>query len=277
MQLASGSKVLSLEKVRVVGVLNVTPDSFVSESRVAVSEDIVPRALKLLGDGADILEIGGQSTGPESCDVSLEEELDRVIPAVRGMRDAFPDAWIAVDTFQAAVAQSALLAGADFINDVTAGRGDPAMLSVIAHSGCPCVLMYAKDPTPRTTKSDVRYDDVVGTIHAFLEERIAAATNAGIARSQIIVDPGLGHFVSSDPGYSFEILRRLAEFTDLGPVLVSPSRKSFLAGSRDLSVFDRLPATLAATTMAVLHGAGFLRTHDVKETRELVDGIAKIL
>ncbi len=276
MQLVSGSKVLSLERVRIVGVLNVTPDSFVSESRVATAEDSVSRALQLHEDGADILEIGGQSTGPGSPDVSLEEELDRVIPAVKAIRDALPDAWIAVDTFQAAVARSSLFAGADLINDVTAGRGDPAMLSVIAHFRCPYVLMYAKDATPRTSKSERIYEDVIAAIHAFLSERKAAAMSAGVLEAQIIVDPGLGHFVSSDPRYSFEIIRRLREFTDLAPVLLSPSRKSFLAGSNNLAVSERLPATLAATAMAVVHGARFIRTHDVQETRELVDGLAKI-
>jgi dihydropteroate synthase len=140
------------------------------------------------------------------------------------------------------------------------------MFSVISNAGCPIVLMFAKDETPRTTIQNVEYDDVVMHVHAFLEKRIAAALEAGIARDRLIVDPGLGHFVSSNPEYSFDILRRLREFSDLGPVLVSPSRKSFLAGPKNLPPKDRLPATLDASELATKNGASLVRTHDVLET-----------
>lgn len=255
----------------IVGVINVTPDSFVEASRKEGEEAVLQRARQFIADGADILEIGGESTGPTSVDVTVETELQRVIPAIRVMRNAFPSAWIAVDTVKAGVADAALKEGADMINDVSAGRSDPKMFSVLATAGCPVVLMFAKDPSPRTTIQPIEYGDVVAHIHAFLESRIEAAVSAGIRRECILVDPGLGHFVSANPDYSFEILRRLREFTDLGPVLVSPSRKSFLAGPKNLSAKDRLPATLDASELAVKNGAAFIRTHDVLETKKRLE------
>lgn len=254
----------------IIGVLNVTPDSFYTPSRTESADALLSQAQDFLEHGADILEIGGESTGPQSKDVSLEDELQRVIPAVLALRKKFPEARIAVDTWKSAVAKAALDAGANLINDVTAGRGDSAMFSVVAAAGCPLVLMYAKDATARTTIHSEQYDDVIETVRNFLSERIAAAEAAGIAKSSLILDPGLGHFVSSDPAVSYEILARLSELQDLGPLLVSPSRKSFLAGPEQSPPEERLPATLAASALAFLQGASFLRTHDVADTKKMI-------
>jgi dihydropteroate synthase len=251
-------------------VINATPDSYFKGSRIESPEEGIQRVKNIIADGADIVEIGGESTGPGSKDVSPEEECKRVLPVVVAIRRAFPDIWIAVDTHTATVASQALIAGADMINDVTAGRSDPEMFSVIARSGCPYVMMYAKDPVPRTTVKPVQYDDVIKTIRLFLTERKARAMAAGIKESQIIIDPGLGHFLSSDPKYSFEVINRLKELCDLGPVFLSPSRKSFLAGDKNDPPDERLPATLAVTAVAVLNGARLIRTHDVRATRQVV-------
>ncbi|OGJ62466.1 dihydropteroate synthase [Candidatus Peribacteria bacterium RIFCSPLOWO2_01_FULL_51_18] len=256
--------------VAVVGVVNVTPDSYFPESRISGPEEIVGRVRTLTEEGADVIEIGGESTGPGSTDVSPGEELGRVIPAVKKVREAFPDVWISVDTNKSAVAKEALLAGADMVNDVTAGQHDPEMFSVIAGAGCPYVIMYSKDPTPRTTVSPRQYSDVVETVKSFLIKRKAEAVAAGVKESQIIIDPGLGHFLSSDTKYSFEVIKRLKEFTDLGPVFLSPSRKSFLAGPRNDLAAERLPATLAVTVIAVLNGARLIRTHDVAATKRAI-------
>lgn len=272
MKLLSHGRTLHLNgRPRIVAILNATPDSYYDGGIYSDDSVLADRAVRCIEEGADILEIGGESTGPGSKDVSLDDELTRVIPAVDAVRSRLPDAWIAVDTWKAELARQAIARGADMINDVTAGRGDPQMFPVIAGAGCPYVMMYSKDSSARTTVAPVQYDDVIGTIHAFLEERVHVAEAAGIHRSQIIVDPGLGHFVSSDPQYSFRILHSLRSFTDLGPVLVSPSRKSFLAGPRHLPPKDRLPATLEASSIAVKNGAAFVRTHDVKEMREVLD------
>lgn len=257
---------MNFDHPTVVAILNVTPDSYVDGGRNTDFNDLIAHAREALEGGAEILELGGESTGPASVDVSEQEELKRVLPALSVLRREFPDACIAVDTVKASVAEAVLQAGAFMINDVSAGRFDSRMFSVIARRGCPYVMMYSKDPTPRTTREDRQYDDVIATIRAFLIERIEAAKRAGVIASQLIVDPGLGHFVSSDPKYSFEILNRLSEFKDLAPIFVSPSRKSFLAGPENLPVSKRLPATLEASVRAVKNGAVFIRTHDPKET-----------
>ncbi len=255
----------------IVAILNVTPDSYVDGGKYADIAAVVAQAKRFAEEGADIIEIGGESTGPGSPDVALAEELARVVPAVEAVQKALPGMRIGVDTWKSQVASAALKAGASLINDITAGRGDPAMFTVLAAAGCPCVLMYSKDAGPRTTKDAKHYDDVIGTIANFLDERVAAAEQAGIAKKNIIVDPGLGHFVSADPHYSFVILDHLAEFASIGPVLVSPSRKSFLAGPQNLPVSDRLPATLAASVTAMRNGASFIRTHDVAETKRALE------
>lgn len=249
-----------------MGILNVTPDSFYDGGRFDGTERAVAKALEMLADGADWIDVGGESTGPNSENVSVKEELARVIPVIEGMKVR----QISIDTWKAAVAENALDAGASMVNDVTAGRGDPAMFALIAERGCSYVMMRSKDPTPRTTVKNEQYDDVIKTIHEFFEERIAAAERAGVKKSQLILDPGLGHFVSSDSSYSWEILERLTELHDLGcPILVSPSRKSFTAEHGE-PPDDRLPGTLKATRLAVEHGATIIRTHDVKETQALL-------
>ena len=257
-----------MHPVQIVGALNVTPDSFHDGGQFTSIDTAVARAGQMIEDGADIIEIGGESTGPKSADVPPGEELQRVIPVVRAIRKKFPAAVISVDTYKSAVAQAALDEGAVMINDVTGGRSDSQMFPAVARSSAQIVLMYAKDPTPRTTIEDRQYDDVVATIKDFLWERKSLAITAGIPEDRIILDPGLGHFVSSDARYSFEIIGRLGEFLDLGsPIFLSPSRKSFLAGPEKLPPADRLPGTIAASAIAVLHGATYIRTHDVQEVR----------
>ncbi len=276
MKFTSRNRTLAItKKTNVIGVINVTPDSFVTASRVQTEAEIIARAREYIDGGAEILEIGGESTGPGSKDVSVSDECARVLPAVQILRQHFPQCWIAVDTYKSEVASQALSEGADLINDVTAGRGDDQMFSVIAEARCPVILMFAKDSSARTTIADARYVDVIATITSFLSERIDAAKKSGI--SQIIVDPGLGHFVSSDPAVSWEILTRLAELIPLGPILVSPARKSFLAGPTQLPSSLRLPATIAANCLASVNGASFIRTHDVRQTRQALDAVSSII
>ncbi len=264
-------KPVSRAAPEVIGVLNVTPDSFYAGSRVQTMDDVLAAARRMLAEGASLLEVGGESSGPGSPDVSIDAELSRTVPAVTAIRRMFPDCRIVVDTWKAAVAREALAAGAEIINDVTAGRGDPEMFRTVAEAGAGIVLMFSKDPTPRTTVRSVTYDDVIATVRTFLAARIAAAVAAGTARERIIIDPGLGHFVSSDPFYSYEILARLRELTDLAPVLVSPSRKSFLAGPSGLPPSERLPATVAASVLAALRGASFIRTHDTGSVKQALE------
>lgn len=261
-----------MAQYKIVGILNTTPDSYVDGGHFVDIDAAILRAGQMLQEGADIVEIGGESTGPNSKDVSLEEERKRTIPFIEAIHGHYPNAFLSVDTTKSAVAKEAIEAGVQMVNDVSAGRNDPEMFAVIASAKVPYVLMYSKDATPRTTVQTTQYDDVVATIKTFFEERIAAAKAAGIQDSQIILDPGLGHFVSSDPQYSFEILARLEEFSSFGyPIFLSPSRKSFLAGKEELPVVDRLPGTIAASALALLNGAAFIRTHDVLQLKRACD------
>ena len=238
-----------------MGILNVTPDSFSDAGRFE-KEDIVDVARQMLRDGATVLDIGGEASGPGSVDVSLDEELQRVIPAVKSIRRALPEVIISVDTWKSEVAQATLEAGANWINDVTAGRGDERIFEVVARFGAPLILMYSKDPTARTTKEAKTYEDVVATIKSFLKERIALAESYRV--KEIIIDPGMGGFISSIPDYSFEIIDRIEEFYDLGkPILVGASRKGFLGE-------DRLGGTLAVT-LQLRNKVDYLRVHDVYE------------
>ncbi len=251
----------------IVGVLNTTPDSYFDGGQYDRIDAAVERAGQMLAEGADIIEVGGQSTGPGSSDVSVDEELTRTIPTIEAISAAYPAARISIDTFQSRIAAAAIDAGASMVNDVTAGRGDAAMFATLAKHDVPLVLMYSKDPTARTTIEERAYEDVIETISSFLMERIAEAQAQGIDRRRIIIDPGMGHFISSDPRYSFEVIARLKELTALGPVFVSPSRKSFLAGPRNLPAADRLPATIVVSAIAVQQGASYIRTHDVASVR----------
>lgn len=242
-----------------VGILNITPDSFSDGGRfegVGGLENVVEVAKGMIADGANILDIGGESTGPGSQEVSLEEELRRVIPAIRAVREALPEVTISVDTWKSEVARQALELGADWVNDVTAGRGDANMFEVVAAAGAKMVLMYSKQNSPRTDREMVDYDDVMATVKAFLRERIAVARAAGVL--DIVVDPGMGAFVSGEPRYSYELIERIEELRELGcPILVGTSRKGFLGE-------DRLGMTLW-TTLQLRGKVDFLRVHDVLE------------
>jgi dihydropteroate synthase len=267
-----------MSNVQIVGILNVTPDSYFDGGRYSSVDLAVKRAGELLQEGADIIEIGGESTGPTSPDVSLEEELRRTIPVIRAIHKEYPRAMLSVDTYKSVVVTQAIEAGVTMVNDVTAGRGDKDMFAVLAKTDAKVIIMYAKDQTPRTTIAATKYDDVMKTVHDFLKERKATMEKSGIAASRIILDPGLGHFVSSDPQYSFEIIARLEELRDLGcPLLLSPSRKSFLAGTENLGPGERLSGTIVCSAIAVLHGATFIRTHDVLPVRRACTVAQEIL
>lgn len=258
-------------KRAIMGILNVTPDSFYDGGRHNNANAACVRAEEMLAEGADSIDIGGESTGPGSEEITQKEELRRVLPVIKTIREKQPHAILSIDTYHADVARSALEAGAQMINDVTAGRGDPGMFALIAEKGCSFIMMRSKDSSARTTAHATKYADVLKTIHAFFEERIEEALTAGVKKEQIILDPGLGHFVSSDPTYSWHVLENLEFLRDFGcPILVSPSRKSFTARTPDEPPSERLERTLEATEIAIEHGATIIRTHDVAETKELL-------
>jgi len=266
-------------RTQVMGILNVTPDSFWDGGRTPSVEAAVERARRCAAAGADWLDIGGESTGPGSPDVSTEEELRRVVPVVAALARDVPLP-ISVDTTKAEVAAAALAAGAVMINDIGALRWDPEMATVIARAGAAVVLMYTKDNTPRTTTRDVVYEDVVETVCEFLLDRIDCARAAGIAADRIVIDPGLGWFVGADPRYSYEIVCGLDRIGSLGyPLLIGPSRKSFLAsdGIRPpRPPADRLMPTAAVVAVATWLGAAIVRVHDVEEMAQVVGTVEAI-
>ncbi len=257
-----------------MGILNVTPDSFSDGGAYHGPEEAAARGVEMIAEGADIIDVGGESTRPGSRPVSEDEELDRVVPAVRALRER-TGALISVDTMKAAVAREALAAGADVVNDVSALRFDPGMAGVIAASGAPVVLMHMRG-TPETMQSLPPYRDLFGEISTFLAERIEAARAAGIAAEKVIVDPGIGF------GKTVEDNLALIDGLDFlaaldRPVLAGASRKGFIGRTLGLGPGDRLEGSLAAEVLCIAQGAHILRVHDVRSARRAADMADAIL
>jgi dihydropteroate synthase len=251
---------------RIMGVVNVTPDSFSDGGAFLERDAAVEHGLRLAFEGADLLDIGGESARPGAEPVPEREELDRVIPVIEGIRARDEAVRISIDTSKAAVAAAALDAGADYVNDVTALRGDPDMAALVAERGVDVCLMHMLG-TPRTMQSEAHYDDVVADVREFLEQRVEAAVGAGIALERIEVDPGIGFAKNVD--HNLELLGRLREIASLGrPVVLGTSRKSFLGKITGRETAERVPATLATVVMAYERGAEVFRVHDVAAARD---------
>lgn len=250
-------------KTRIMGILNITPDSFSDGGRHFDPEKAVARALQMVEDGADIIDIGGESTRPGSAPVSLEEELRRTIPIIRALIRQLPVP-LSIDTYKAGVAQQALEAGAAIVNDISGLRFDPAMPGIIAAYKVPVVIMHIKG-TPRDMQLNPVYTALIPEIIAYLRESISIAMRAGIPEEMLILDPGLGFGKTFE--HNLQILNRLAEFSALGkPLLLGPSRKAFIGRILDNAPSsERLEGTAAAVTASILNGAHIVRVHDVKE------------
>lgn len=245
-----------------MGILNVTPDSFSDGGRYLKTEEAVARGLEMAEEGADLIDVGGESTRPGSGPVSLDEELKRVVPVVEKLA-ARTDRPISIDTTKSEVAKQALAAGAAVVNDVSAFRVDKEMSGVVAAARAPVVLMHMKG-TPKDMQADPQYDDVMDEIAAFLAERIKFAEAGGVPRQRILLDPGLGFGKAVD--HNLEIIRRLGELKSLGcPIVLGPSRKAFIGDASGAEVEDRVHGTAAAVAAAVGKGASVVRVHDVRE------------
>jgi dihydropteroate synthase len=248
-----------------MGVVNVTPDSFSDGGRFLEPETAVAHGLRLEAEGAQILDIGGESTRPGASPVAAENELGRVLPVIDGLRAAGARAQISIDTSKAAVAQAALEAGATMVNDVTALR-DPDMAAAVAEAQADVCLMHMPGD-PRTMQIDPHYDDVVSEVKAFLSERLRRAVAAGISEERILLDPGIGFGKTVE--HNLELLARLDELVDLGrPVVIGTSRKSFLGRLTGRPVDERVPATIASCVIAFERGATVFRVHDVAPVRD---------
>jgi len=289
---------------RLMGVLNVTPDSFSDGGRFLAPELAIEHGRRLIAEGADIVDVGGESTRPGAEPVAVEEERSRVQPVIEVLGAAPGGAQISIDTSKAGVARAALGAGASLVNDVTAFRADPEMAGLVADSGAECCLMHMRGE-PRTMQANPRYADVVDEVKAFLEERLAFAVSEGVSERRVLLDPGIGFGKTLE--HNLELLRRLDELLTLGcPIVIGTSRKRFLgqivadalaagaaarpAGAPGVSVTDdgpatvaqpevatRLPGTLASNVLALERGASVFRVHDVAAVREALEVAAATL
>ena len=261
------------DRVLVMGILNVTPDSFYDGGRFSRPEDAIEQGLRMADEGADIVDVGGESTRPGSQPISVQEEMDHVLPVVEGIRRRSP-VHVSIDTTKADVAGEAVSLGAGIINDVSALRFDERMAAVAARAGAFVVLMHMQG-SPETMQRAPSYTDVMKEICSFLANRIRSAVEAGIDAEKIFVDPGIGFGKTLD--HNLTVLRSLARLADLGrPVLVGLSRKTFLGAILNVPPEERIEATIAANTAAILNGASIIRVHDAKEGRRTADVAARL-
>lgn len=266
-------KLLDLSTPQVMGILNVTPDSFFSGSRVLQIEDAYKKADKMLSEGASMLDIGGHSTRPGADAVSEEEELNRVLPVVEMLRKRFPKAIISIDTFRALVARKSIEAGAHIINDIAGGNLDPLMFETVAELNVPYILMHSRG-TPQTMKELNQYDDLVTDVLRELQAKIYQLRQLGV--KDIVADMGFGFAKNADQNYV--LLRELRAFEALEvPLLVGVSRKSMIWRKLDITPDQSLNGTTALNTVAILNGANILRVHDVKEAIEVVKLVRLLL
>ena len=266
MQLSGRRCVLSLERPLIMGVLNVTPDSFYADSRQLALDDALRQGVRLAAEGADLIDVGGESTRPGAPGVAAEAELERVVPVIeRLVREV--DCPLSVDTNKSTVAAAAVAAGAEFVNDISGLQFDPAMAAEVAQSGAGLFLMHTRG-RPGSMQQDTFYHDLLGEISTYLRAALDQALAAGIAKERLAIDPGIG-FGKSAAG-NLEILHRLAELHSLGrPVLLGTSRKRFIGRALGLDdPAERLAGTLATISLGVAAGAQIFRVHDVKPARE---------
>lgn len=255
------------DRTYLMGILNVTPDSFSDGGKFNRLETALNHALKMIDHGADIIDVGGQSTRPNAPEITLEEELERVIPIISALRQQ-SDIPISIDTTRAIVAEKAILAGADMVNDISGATFDSQMLPMVAKLNIPIILMHIRG-NPQTMQTLTDYQDLIGEINQFFQERITQATNLGIKKEYIILDPGIGF--AKNYQQNLEILRNIKQIKTLGfPVLIGTSRKSFIGKILNQeNPQQRIWGTAATCSYAITKGANILRVHDVKEMYDI--------
>jgi dihydropteroate synthase len=256
-----------------MGILNVTPDSFSDGGKFNSTEDAVNYAIKMVYEGADIIDVGGESTRPGSTQISVDEELKRVLPVIEQLVKQ-TNVLISIDTYKSDVAELALNAGAQIVNDISGLHFDPKMASVVAKLNGSLVVMHIKG-TPRTMQANPEYNNLITEVKSYLEKSVNLAVSGGV--KQIIVDPGIGFGKTVE--HNLEIIKQLHVFSDLGyPIMTGPSRKSFIGKILNVDVDDRLEGTAAAVAACVMNGASIVRVHDVRAMKRvvgLIDAICK--
>lgn len=271
--LNAGGRLLDLEVPKVMGIINVTPDSFYEGSRFSSEKEIAEAAARMVADGADILDVGGYSSRPGAADISPEEEWGRVLQALKVIRKEFPDTAVSIDTFRAEIARRAVGDyGAAMINDISGGEADKQMFDTVSRLNVPYILMHMRG-NPRTMQQNTEYDDVVADILRWFAPKIVSLRSAGV--KDIILDPGFGF--SKTVSQNFEILKRLREFSVAGlPVLAGLSRKTTVWKTLGITPGESLNGTTVLNTAALLNGADILRVHDVKEAMEAVKLVSRL-
>lgn len=259
-------RLLTLDEPRIMGILNVTPDSFYAGSRAIAPAAVAQRAGQMLDEGADILDLGGMSSRPGAAIISEQEELDRVLPALEAIVSAYPKAIISIDTIRATVAEAAIAAGASIVNDISAGSLDPAMYETVARLGAPYILMHMKGK-PETMQKEAAYEDVAAEVFDFLAAELAKLRALGL--KDVVADPGFGFGKTID--HNFQLLKKLHIFQALDvPVLAALSRKSMIYRTLGLGPEDALNGTSALHMVALQQGVQLLRVHDVAPARQVI-------
>ena len=260
------NQIISLQKPIVMGILNATPDSFYEGSRTKTEKDILQKASQMLEEGTTILDIGGYSTRPDADDISIDEEIKRVVPTIETIKKEFPKAIISIDTFRSEVAKKAVEAGADLINDVSGGSLDKKMFETVADLKVPYILMHMRG-TPQTMKTLTDYENIMAEIMTYFQERVLKLKSLGV--NDVILDLGFGFAKTIEQNYF--LLKNLSIFHHLElPILVGVSRKSMIYKRLDISAFEALNGTSVLNTVAIQNGAKILRVHDVKEAVQAI-------
>lgn len=260
-------KLFDLSKPKVMGILNCTPDSFYSESRFNTKPSILNQVEKFISEGVDIIDVGGYSTRPGAIEISIQEEISRVLPVIQCIKNEFSDIPISLDTFRSEVAKIGLENGIDIINDISAWNLDHELLSVISHYKCPYILMHMKGE-PSTMQKNTYYENIFNSIISFFSEKLKVLKQHGI--NDVIIDPGFGFGKTLEQNY--EILNKIEDFKMLGkPILVGISRKSMIYNKLNSDASSSLNGTTILNTIAISKGASILRVHDVKEAKEVIE------
>ena len=258
-----------------MGILNVTPDSFSDGGSFLYPKDAIDHALQMIDNGADIIDIGGESTRPGSTPVSKDDEVNRIIPVIESIKELNSDILISVDTYKSYVAKRAIDAGADIVNDISGLTFDPNMLSYLSGRDIPVIIMHING-NPKTMQNNPFYKDLIKDISKFLLSQCKVAEANGIEKSNIILDPGIGFGKTFE--HNFTLIRRLNEICNLGyPVMIGTSRKAFIGNTLDLPPSESLEGTLATVIAGIMNGAKIVRVHDVKEVNKAVKITEKIL
>ena len=257
-----------------MGILNVTPDSFSDGGQFNSAQEAVDHALKMINDGVDIIDIGGESTRPGAKPVPLKEELKRIKPVIKAIRQQ-TDCLISIDTYKASVAEVALDLGADIINDISSLSYDKNMANLVSTRKVPIILMHMQG-TPQNMQLDPSYNNLINDLIFFFKTKIEIANKAGVLNNMIILDPGIGFGKQMED--NFEIIRELKQIKAMGyPILLGPSRKSFIGEVLNLPVEERLEGTMASITVGIINGANIVRVHDVIETKRTISIVEKLL